>query len=94
MKSRVLSDPAINHGAPVIRGTRVPAKVLAGSVAGGMKIEDIQREYDVTAEDIAAAVQFVKRRKRLRFWIALAVVLVALEAVTRLWPSVDMTLRR
>lgn len=55
----IVIDPAIYHGKPVIRGTRVPVTVVVGSLAGGMTFEDVQREYDVTADDIRAALRFV-----------------------------------
>ncbi len=56
---RITLDPAVAHGKPVIRGTRVPVTVVVGSLAGGMSFEEVQREYDVTAEDIRAALRFV-----------------------------------
>jgi uncharacterized protein (DUF433 family) len=40
-------------------GTRLPVTVVVGSLAGGMTFEDVQREYDVTADDIRAALRFV-----------------------------------
>jgi uncharacterized protein (DUF433 family) len=57
--NRIVIDPAILHGKPVIHGTRVPVTVVVGSLAGGMTFEDVQREYDVTADDIRAALRFV-----------------------------------
>src|SRR5262245_63542134 len=56
---RIVIDPAIAHGKPVIRGTRIAATLVVGSLAGGMTFEDVQREYDVTPEDIRAALKFV-----------------------------------
>jgi uncharacterized protein (DUF433 family) len=56
---RIVIDPKIAHGKPVIRGTRVPVTVVVGSLAAGMTFEQIQREYDLTAEDIRAALRFV-----------------------------------
>jgi uncharacterized protein (DUF433 family) len=56
---RIVLDPAICHGKPVIRGTRVPVTVVVGSLAGGMTFDEIEREYDLTAEDIRAALKFV-----------------------------------
>jgi uncharacterized protein (DUF433 family) len=44
-------------GEPVIRNTRVPVSVVVGSLAGGMTREEIQREYDISA-DIRAAEAF------------------------------------
>ncbi len=57
--NRIVLDPAVSHGRPVIRGTRVPVTVVVGSLAGGMTFEEVQREYDVTADDIRAALRFV-----------------------------------
>jgi len=57
--TRIVIGPAVCHGKPTIRGTRVPVTVVAGSLAGGMTFEDVQREYDVTADDIRAALRFV-----------------------------------
>jgi uncharacterized protein (DUF433 family) len=56
---RIVVDPAIHHGKPVIKGTRVPVTTVVGSLAGGMTFEEVQREYDLTADDIRAALKFV-----------------------------------
>jgi uncharacterized protein (DUF433 family) len=57
--NRIVIDPAVCHGKPVIRGTRVAVTVIVGSLAGGMTFDEVQREYDVTADDIRAALKFV-----------------------------------
>lgn len=51
-------DPAICHGKPVVKGTRVPVSIIVGSLAAGMSMEEIQVEYDVTREAIQAALAF------------------------------------
>jgi uncharacterized protein (DUF433 family) len=58
MNERIVIDPAIAHGKPVIRGTRVPVSIVVGSLAGGMTFEEIEREYDLTSADIRAALKF------------------------------------
>lgn len=58
MNDRIVIDAKICHGKPVIRGTRVPVSIVVGSLAAGMSMEEIQREYDVTPEDIRAALEF------------------------------------
>jgi uncharacterized protein (DUF433 family) len=55
---RIILDPAICHGKPLIRGSRVPVTIVVGSLAGGMTFDEIQREYDLSAEDIRAALKF------------------------------------
>jgi uncharacterized protein (DUF433 family) len=58
MNDRILIDPHICHGKPVIRGTRTPVAIVVGSLAGGMGFEQVQQEYDLAIEDIRAALQF------------------------------------
>ena len=58
MNDRIVIDPEIQHGKPVIRGTRVPITRIIGGLAGGMTNEEITREYDVTEQDIRAALSY------------------------------------
>ena len=58
MNDRIVIDPNVCHGKPVIRGTRTPVAIVVGSLAGGMSFEEVQREYDLTMEDIRAALKF------------------------------------
>lgn len=60
MNDRVAIDAEIQHGKPVIRGTRVPVARLLGGLAGGMTMDELGREYDVTIEDIRAAIQYAE----------------------------------
>jgi len=59
MNERVVLDPRIQHGKPVIRGTRVPIIRLLDAVAGGESIEEAADSYGVTPEDVRAAVAYV-----------------------------------
>jgi len=58
MSNRIVIDPRICHGKPVIRDTRTSVAIVVGSLAGGMSFEDVQREYELTIEDIRAALKF------------------------------------
>ena len=58
VNDRIVIDPRICHGKPVIRGTRTPVAIVVGSLAGGMSFEDVEREYEVTRDDIRAALAF------------------------------------
>lgn len=58
MHNRITIDPGICHGKPIIRGTRTPVSIVVGGLAGGMSFEEVQREYDLTIEDIRAALKF------------------------------------
>ena len=58
MNERIVIDPEIQHGKPVIRGTRVPITRIVGGLAGGMTKEEIIQEYEITEEDIEAALSY------------------------------------
>jgi uncharacterized protein (DUF433 family) len=58
MNERIVIDPEIQHGKPVIRGTRVPITRIVGGLAGGMTKEEIMQEYEVTGKDIEAALAY------------------------------------
>jgi len=58
MDSRIVIDPEIQHGKPVIRGTRVPVARIVGGLAGGMTIEEIICEYEIGEEDVLAALSY------------------------------------
>lgn len=58
MNDRIVIDPSICHGKPVVRGTRMPVALVVGSLAGGMSFEEVQKEYDLSMDDIRAALQF------------------------------------
>ena len=58
-ENRIVIDPAVCHGKPVVAGTRVPVTIVVGSLAGGMTMEEVMREYDLTADDIRAALRYV-----------------------------------
>jgi uncharacterized protein (DUF433 family) len=58
MNERIVIDPKFCHGKPVIRGTRMPVALVLGSLAGGMSFEEVHREYDMSIDDIRAALKF------------------------------------
>ena len=58
LPDRIEIDPNKCHGRPVIRGTRVPVAIITGSLAGGMTVEQVAREYCVSPEDVRAALAY------------------------------------
>lgn len=60
MRERVVIDAEIQHGKPVIRGTRGPVARILGGLAGGMSFDELCSEYDVTTADIQAAIQYAE----------------------------------
>jgi uncharacterized protein (DUF433 family) len=58
MTKGISIDPAVCHGKPVIQGTRVLVSVILGALAGGDSREMIEEDYEITSEQISAALQF------------------------------------
>jgi uncharacterized protein (DUF433 family) len=54
-------DPEIRHGKPVIKGTRVPVDIILGSLAGGMGLKEIAKEYGIGREDVLAAIEYAAK---------------------------------
>lgn len=58
-QERIIRDPAICGGEPVIKGTRVTLRTILASLATGDSPEDILRDFpSLTAEDIKAVIAF------------------------------------
>jgi uncharacterized protein (DUF433 family) len=58
-QERIIIGPAIHHGVPCIRGTRVPVSVLVGSIADGDSIGDLLAAYPhLTEADVHEALRF------------------------------------
>jgi uncharacterized protein (DUF433 family) len=55
---RITVDPKVRFGKPVIQGTRVPVDLPIGKLAGGMSMDAVASEYDVTLDDIRAALGY------------------------------------
>ena len=59
---RIVVDPDVRFGKPVIEGTRVPVELLLGKLAAGLTIEELVEDYDVTREDVLAALAHAAER--------------------------------
>ncbi|NJD54682.1 MAG: DUF433 domain-containing protein [Candidatus Methanoperedens sp.] len=60
MEERIVVNPKIMVGKPIIRGTRIPVDAILRRLADGMSIEDILEEYpNLNEEDIRAALRYV-----------------------------------
>jgi len=58
-RDRVIVEPEIMHGKPVIKGTRIPVYIILNLLAGGLSEEEVLREYpDLTKEDIHACLEY------------------------------------
>lgn len=57
-KDRISIDSNVCHGKPCIKGTRVMVSVILDNLAAGESHEAIIRGYNVTEEDIQAALHY------------------------------------
>ena len=59
MNSRIEINPAICHGKPVVRGTRVLVSTVLGALGAGDSVETILEDYpNISREDIQAVLLF------------------------------------
>ena len=58
-QSRIVLDPQICSGKPVIRGTRIMVKNILGLIAGGSNVDGVLKEYpELSREDVSAALEY------------------------------------
>ena len=56
---RIVSEPGIMLGKPVIRGTRVPVELLVRKLGEGASLEEMLEAYpNLKREDVFAALKF------------------------------------
>jgi uncharacterized protein (DUF433 family) len=56
----VISDPEIMGGKPVIKGRRIPVSLIIGKLAGGMSKDELLDEFDLTEEQVRAALIYAE----------------------------------
>ena len=57
----IISDSEILGGEAVIKGTRIPVSLIHGHPSEGMSKEEIEYEYDLTEEDVRAALGYAAK---------------------------------
>ncbi len=62
---KIVCDPGILGGKPVIEGTRMSVEQILGLLAKGMSVDDIVHSYPIlTGADVRAAVSFAQEAIR------------------------------
>ena len=57
----VESIPGKVSGAWVLRGTRMPVSIIFENLAGGMTVDEVMEQFDVTREQVHEVMEFVTR---------------------------------
>jgi uncharacterized protein (DUF433 family) len=56
---RITTDPAVVHGKPAVRGTRITVQVILELLAAGETFDEVLAEYDeLDRDDILAALEY------------------------------------
>jgi uncharacterized protein (DUF433 family) len=64
-EQRIVVTPGIRGGKPCIKGTRITVYDVLEYLAGGMREEEIVRDFpSLTVEDIRACIGFAAARER------------------------------
>ena len=54
----IIVDEKIRHGKPIIKGTRIIVDEVLGMLEAGMTYEEIEKEYDITKDQIVAVIKY------------------------------------
>ncbi len=63
MKSiQIITDPKIMVGKPTIVGTRITVELILNLIEQGQTIKEIMEEYDLTEDQVKAAIRFANKK--------------------------------
>ncbi len=57
----IVADSEVHFGKPIVEGTRVPVELVIGKLAGGMTVDEVAEEYDLTADNVRAALRYAAK---------------------------------
>lgn len=61
-KPKIITDPTILGGKPIIAGTRISVELIMNFLAAGMSVEDILDEYkELTRAEVLGAIAFAAK---------------------------------
>ncbi len=61
-RDRIVVDPEIMVGKPVVKGTRIPVERVLGHLAGTLDLEDLFAAYPrLTVDDVKACLAYAQK---------------------------------
>ena len=58
---RIIRDPAIQGGKPIVKGTRIPVELVLGHLAGNLDLDDLFAAYPrLTVDDVKAVLAYAR----------------------------------
>ncbi|MEA3254234.1 MAG: DUF433 domain-containing protein [Candidatus Altiarchaeota archaeon] len=59
LRNRIVINPKIMAGKPVIKGTRIPVDAVIQRIADGMSIDEVLKDYpNLEKDDVRAALNY------------------------------------
>ncbi|MBU2616809.1 MAG: DUF433 domain-containing protein, partial [Nanoarchaeota archaeon] len=55
---KIIINPNIRHGKPIINGTRISVDEVLGALVSGMTYAEIEAEYGIKKEEVIAAISY------------------------------------
>jgi len=69
---RVVIDPNVLAGKPVIKGTRIPVYLIIELIASGMTVRNVLKEYpELNEDDVKAALLYASKLLEKEITVAL-----------------------
>ncbi len=59
--TKIVTDPKIMLGKPTIAGTRITVELILNLVEHGQTIPEIMDDYDLTENQVKAAIRYAKK---------------------------------
>ena len=67
LRGQLLCNPTVKRGEPIVRGTRIPARILAAIAKMGSSVDEMIQDYpSLTREGLDAALAFAAAKPRQR----------------------------
>ena len=68
--SGIVLEPLIQFGSPCLKGTRIPARTVAGMIEAGDSLEFVARSYSLSDEEVEAACEWEARVRGIQSAVA------------------------
>ncbi len=73
LMERIVIDPDVCHGQPVVRGLRYPVEMILELLGSGMTHQEILEDYgDLEAEDLLAVLQYAAKLSKTKSIVDIA----------------------
>lgn len=59
--TKIVRDPKIMVGKPIIEGTRITVELILNLMENGQTIPEMMDDYDLTEDQVRAAIRYAKK---------------------------------